>query len=168
MANQKLTALTENESPALEDLVYSVDDPSVSPLSRKVTLQNVMELAPYWVDRGDPSAADFRIGDLTADGAYHDMDLSSIVPAGATQVRLGIFLSNSQGAGQWKVRFRKNGNSNSHHAPMIRTSVANLVIDGSLQVFCDSSRVIEYQLENDANYTQVDITVLGWFIDTVN
>ena len=44
MANQKLTALTENESPALVDLLYSVDDPSGSPLSRKVTLQNVMNL----------------------------------------------------------------------------------------------------------------------------
>jgi hypothetical protein len=41
MANTKVTDLTANASPALEDLIYSIDDPSGTPASRKVTLTAV-------------------------------------------------------------------------------------------------------------------------------
>lgn len=38
----KITALTENTSPALEDLLYGVDDPGGTPASRKMTVQSVV------------------------------------------------------------------------------------------------------------------------------
>lgn len=41
---EKITELTENTTPAGEDLVESVDDPSGSPISKKVTLQNISDL----------------------------------------------------------------------------------------------------------------------------
>ena len=45
MANLKITEMTENTSPALEDLIETVNDPSGTPLTRKVTLQNITGLA---------------------------------------------------------------------------------------------------------------------------
>lgn len=42
MADSKLSALTEISVPALEDLLYIVDDPSGTPVSNKVTVQRVM------------------------------------------------------------------------------------------------------------------------------
>lgn len=44
MADSKLTALTENTTPALTDLVYLVDDPSGSPLSQKIKVANLFSV----------------------------------------------------------------------------------------------------------------------------
>ena len=44
MADAKLTALTEISVPALEDLLYTVDDPAGTPVSDKVTAQRLMGL----------------------------------------------------------------------------------------------------------------------------
>lgn len=41
MADSKLTALDENTNPALEDLLYSVDDPGGTPVEKSVTVENV-------------------------------------------------------------------------------------------------------------------------------
>lgn len=41
MADTKLSAITENTSPALEDLLYSVDDPGGTPVEKRVTIENI-------------------------------------------------------------------------------------------------------------------------------
>ena len=163
MANQKLTALTENESPALVDLVYSVDDPSVTPLSRKVTLQNVMELAPYYMDRGDIATSDYWTGDLTQDGTWRDLDLSSIVPAGTIAVKLRVSITHSV---YNFIRFRENGNSNVINVLMCAAIVANISNEYQGIINCDVNRVIEYY--GNATADAVYVRVVGWVIDTVN
>ena len=44
MANTKTTGLTELTAPALSDLLYIVDDPGGTPLSKKITLNNLLAL----------------------------------------------------------------------------------------------------------------------------
>ncbi len=114
-----------------------------------------------YVDRGDPVAQDFDDADLTTDGAWHDLDLSSIVPNGAIAVALR--LSVKDGAVDSRVRFRKNGNSNTANVAQIRTQVIDLFINADLKVGCDSNRVIEYWASSLA-FTNIDITVKGWWI----
>ena len=41
MTDTKLSAMTENTNPVLEDLLYSVDDPGGTPVERKITVENV-------------------------------------------------------------------------------------------------------------------------------
>lgn len=43
MADQKLTALTEDTSPTTDDLIYTVTDPAGTPASRKATIANVVQ-----------------------------------------------------------------------------------------------------------------------------
>jgi len=50
MADENLTQLTENVSPALVDLLYSVDDPGGTPLDRKVTIENILKLLSVLYD----------------------------------------------------------------------------------------------------------------------
>lgn len=45
MANQKITALTENTTPALSDILPMVDDPSGTPSTQKITISNLLSLA---------------------------------------------------------------------------------------------------------------------------
>lgn len=44
MADQKLTQLTEDTSPTLDDLIYLVTDPAGTPASRKSTLANLLKV----------------------------------------------------------------------------------------------------------------------------
>lgn len=44
MADSKITALTENTTPATSDIIEIVDDPGGSPLSQKITLTNLFKV----------------------------------------------------------------------------------------------------------------------------
>ena len=50
MADQSVPDLTANASPALVDLLYSVDDPGGTPLDRKVTIENILKLLQVLYD----------------------------------------------------------------------------------------------------------------------
>lgn len=114
-----------------------------------------------FVDRGDPSAVDFDEGDLTADGAWHTLDLSGIVPSGASVVFLSLLCRTS--VAQAFAGFRKNGNVNIRNISYINTQVANIAIGYDLIVFCDSNRLIEYLLW-PGSWTYLYITIKGWWI----
>jgi hypothetical protein len=113
------------------------------------------------VDRGDPTAVDYAVGALTTDGNWNDLDLSSIVPAGAVAVKL-LATIQDDAVGN-KVDFRENGNSNAYNLESPKTIVAGTDHTYSLTVFCDSSRVIEYRASN-TTWTKINLTVQGWYI----
>jgi hypothetical protein len=113
------------------------------------------------VDRGDPTAVDYAVGALTTDGNWNDLDLSSIVPAGAVAVKL-LATIQDDAVGN-KVDFRENGNSNAYNLESPKTIVAGTDHTYSLTVFCDSSRVIEYRASN-TTWTKINLTVQGWWI----
>lgn len=114
-----------------------------------------------YVDRGDPAARDYAIGDFTADGTWRDLDLSSIVPAGAVAVALSVIIQDD--AVNSTFQFRKNGNSNTAVAAVARTLIANVIQYQDLFVACDANRVIEYSATNLA-WINLDVTVKGWWI----
>jgi hypothetical protein len=58
MANKKITELTENTAPATEDLLVQVDDPSGVPLTKKVTVQNLLEVIPTLSVNTTPASTD--------------------------------------------------------------------------------------------------------------
>lgn len=111
-----------------------------------------------FVDRGDPAAVDWDETDLTADGAWHDLDLSSIVPAGAVCVMLRVRLE----ARVQSLHFRKNGNSNEINTTGVETGGGAGIMHQDLFVAPDSNAVIEYKLSGPI--TSAEITVGGWWI----
>ncbi len=114
-----------------------------------------------YVDRGDPSSADFVRPNLDTDGSEHDMDLSSIVPEGSIAVHLSfIIMGTSVGL---YLRFKEKGNSNFINRLMQYTQVANAYIIQEGFVMLDSNRVITYQASNDA-FGHYHVTVRGWFL----
>lgn len=112
-------------------------------------------------DRGDPASVDVAVGSLTTDGSWHDLDLSSIVPAGASFVVLYVELKDD--AASSSILFRKNGNSNAMNVGAITTQVANILTRGDIIVACDSNRVIEY-LTSNLTFDTINITVKGWTV----
>lgn len=114
-----------------------------------------------YIDRGDPSAADFIITDFTTDGAWHDLDFSSIIPPGAVLVHFYLTLQDNDAFSY--IQFRKKGNSNAVNLEVCMELIANLSFYWGLFVSCDSDGVIEY-LASNTTFTSVIIIVRGWFI----
>lgn len=113
-----------------------------------------------FVDRGDPSANDFDENNLTIDSAWHTLDLSSIVPAGAIAASLHAAINciATPGLG---IIMKKNGNTYSYSRSKIIQTVANISQCGDLVTPVDGDRKIEYHIASAID--TVVITVKGWW-----
>jgi hypothetical protein len=115
-----------------------------------------------FVDRGDPSAVDFAHGALTINGAYHNLDLSSIVPAGAKAVLIRLTLANATSGVYFRMRENGNSNTFNNFGYVIPTS-SGPGQSVSAVVACDTDRVIEYAIENSGSWS-IGLTVGGWWL----
>jgi len=117
-------------------------------------------LVDMFVDRGDPASYDYAKEDLTIDGAWHDLNLSSIVPAGAKAV---FIIGHVEGADvDWAIMFRKKGNTNEVNHGGMETIRANVERHRSSIVAMDSNRVIQYKADNEA-WTTLSLAVRAWW-----
>ena len=114
-----------------------------------------------FTDRGDASAPDHTQATLTIDSAWHDWDLSGIVPAGATSVLIRALVSNATAASA--IWLRKNGQSNTVNSATLRATAPAQTVVADLVVACDANRVIEYYVGNLGTYDDIDLTVAGWW-----
>ena len=113
-----------------------------------------------YVDRGDPSGYDFASGSFTKDGEWHDLDLSSIVPAGERLVYIRVnFYDNLVNSYAW---FKPKANSNTINSSARRIQAANLAQDMMFFIVCDANGIIQYNFTN-TTYNFINFTVLGWF-----
>lgn len=104
--------------------------------------------------------SDFTQATLTHDSAYHELDLSAIVPKGAVAVNLYIFAKD--GLTNKNVYVGYNGANNVTSGVRAITNVANTYITANGIVGLDSDRKVEYYI--DTGVDSSNITVLGWFI----
>jgi len=117
-------------------------------------------LVDMYVDRGDPAAYDKVKTDLTIDGAWHDLDLSSIVPAGAKAVLLKTRLQSANPGDA--IRYRLKGNTNEINVCGCEALRANVIRTRLGITSIDVNRVLEYNADNIA-WTLLDIVVRGWW-----
>ncbi|MBA7611862.1 hypothetical protein ES703_19093 [subsurface metagenome] len=118
-------------------------------------------IPPVYIDRGDPAAVDYTDATLTRNAAWHELDLSAIVPAGAKAVSLNLkFRSNLVSLEGW---FRKNGNANTAAIAGVETAVAGVNVYGDLTVALDSDRKINY-LFGAGGLDVISLTIKGWWL----
>jgi hypothetical protein len=114
----------------------------------------------FFVDRGDSATHDWDQTTLTTDGAYHDLDCSPVVPAGAKAILFRVTISDN--LVQQSFIMRENGNSNAINKSIVQTQVANVINDADMIVACDSDRVVEYGASN-TTWTNINIAIRGWW-----
>ncbi len=141
-------------------------DPKLDEYLRQLneTIKDLSMFSASWegtglADRGDNAAWDFDEDDLTEDGNWNDLDLSSIVPSGATAVLLGVDITDD--AVGSTILLRKNGNSNEVNMGIVRTQIAGVERSADRIVFCDVNQVIEYQA-TAVVWSSILFTVRGW------
>lgn len=113
-----------------------------------------------YTDRGDPAAYDYTKEGLTIDGAWHDLDLSAIVPVCAKAVLLKTLLR-SAGVGD-KIRYRLKGNINEINVCGCEALRANVDRTRLGITSIDTNRVMQYNADNVA-WTTLSIVVRGWW-----
>lgn len=108
----------------------------------------------------DSSSADWTESTLTTDGDWHDLDCSSIVPAGATAILFKvIIMDNTANAA---MNLKKKGNTYSTEGGQAYVPAYNRYAAGHYIIQCDSDRKIEYDFSN-LTWTRIRIQVMGWF-----
>lgn len=114
-----------------------------------------------YVDRGDPASIDKNMNDFTKDGTWRDLDLSSIVPAGAVSVHINVAIQSNLIGG--RAFFRQHGNSNDINTSGVRCGTGGRAVISTFFVSCDVDRHIDYFIDT-ATWTTVNFVVCGWII----
>jgi hypothetical protein len=121
---------------------------------------DALGIPPCYIDRGDPSDHDFQLIDFTRDGAWHELDLSAIVPAGVSCVSARISISGN--SSQQGFAIRKHGNSNDLNVSYTATQWGSVPIHEDIIFACDTNRIIEYR--SNVNLTTINLTIKGWWL----
>lgn len=110
------------------------------------------------IDRGDIDTVDFsNIGNMTIDGNWHDMDWSSLVPAGTKYI--DCMIQHTGPTVSDNIRFRRKGNANLVNSAFIINRTVNLMEFEVVRIQLNSDRIAEY------NGTQT--TLLALFISWI-
>lgn len=116
---------------------------------------------PAYVDRGDPTAADWTQDTLTKDGNWHELNCSVIVPGGARAILLRIALRGS--SINASLLLRKKGSINTLNIGEAHIQAPGVWITVDMLIACDAARKIEYFIDS-ASWTNTWITVAGWIM----
>lgn len=115
-----------------------------------------------YTDRGDPSSVDFSKTDFTADENWHVLDLSSIVPEGASLIHLSISALTEKKDKNSTIVFCKKGISNKLNVAKIGFHHGDKEYFEDKFVVCDTERKIEYLISN-VNWIILNVSIRGWF-----
>jgi|SRR3989339_1444278 len=122
------------------------------------TLFDITQSKIEFHDRGDSSSNDFVLADLTTDGTWRDLDLTSVVPLGTKAVILEVGIQDD--VANSVIQFRKNGNTNASNTQLVRTQAANIFMEGHIIVACTDG-IIEYWATN-TTFGSAYVNVTGW------
>lgn len=111
--------------------------------------------------RGTVDNPDFTEGNLTIDGSYHELDLSSIIPVGSFAALITINVKcNAVGDSIALIHPGDSGNERSVFKTQV--NVLNKYSSGYGIVFCDTSRIIKYKVSTGVTVLQIHIC--GWIM----
>jgi len=113
---------------------------------------------PQYYDRGDPAVADWEESDLTCDGNWHTLDLTTVnsAIAQATEVKLRVVF----GGGSGWLYVRENGNSNEVNMDGQIYESGDPQSAFTLLVTPDENGYIAYKASAAGT---IDLSVAGWW-----
>jgi hypothetical protein len=119
-----------------------------------------MGIGAVSADRGDPASDDFT--SFTQDTAWHDIDLSAIVPVNYRFVLLRFRGLSSNQTG-YAIVFRRKGNVNSINNAFVLAAALGTWVYKDILVSCDTNRKIQYQINNTDVWQSIYLTVSAYW-----
>lgn len=139
---------------------YKFDVPKLNEEFDNVYLQlNTNEAKDGLHIRLTDNAFDVSESSITTNGAWHDLDLSSIVPSDAKIIVISGFIQDDNTSQRFSVR--QNGSTLDDTVRAQWTQAINVPIGFTFIVPCDANQIIEYN-GSSATFTHIRLVVLGW------
>jgi len=113
-----------------------------------------------WYDRGDVAAYDYTAATLTADGEWHDLDISGIVGATRRFVLIKTYLKDNAGGKVFLMRTK--GYVNDINIEHCGTIIADKTCGRSSWLYTDVNGIIQYKIDA-AIWANTDLVVRGYF-----
>ena len=127
MADKKITALTDlGDSLASADLFHVVDDPSGTPINKKISAENVFNNIPSWLGLAQASES------ITATGASQSINVTSQITEIDGTSSTGTFgLGDGSGDGQIKtiINVSSSGTNAQTITPTNRRGYSSITLD---------------------------------------
>jgi hypothetical protein len=116
---------------------------------------------PTFYPRGDITFADFTQDDLTTDGNWHLLDLSSIITSD-NPFLVHITMHTYDNAANETLELRPYGTSGNYNRFQLHTQVANIENDNTALLAIDNRKRVEYRVTN-ATIDHIEFIVTGWW-----
>lgn len=113
-----------------------------------------------YIYRGDPAVPDQTVFSFTADGAWHELDLSAIVPEHTKAIDATFLIKNNQPGKA--CFFRRAGQANIFNSSSTYTQVGNCECSSDLTIPVDADRKLEYNFVA-GGWLTLTFTVKGWW-----
>ncbi len=124
-------------------------------------IQNWIYANGIYRDRGSYAIGEVRqIGDFTADGAWHELDLSDVIDQHAKAAEIRIKASAT--AINKTIRLRPHGTTSTWHTCILNTQIANVLINSTVAIGVDLDGKIDYEI--DPAFTLLGFIVRGWWL----
>jgi len=117
-----------------------------------------------YVERTPYATYDFVFADFTKDANYHEFDLSTIVPVGATAVNLHFRGASTSINVNTVGYLRKSGTLDIAGTCRLRPQVAGIYNALVSALGIGPDRKIEYRVPSIGNFADLTLTVKGWWI----
>lgn len=115
-----------------------------------------------FMKKPDQQSYDFTLSDFTIDDNYHDLDLSTLIPAGAKVVLLwGAYKTNTADS---EARLAQYGHTGLYLKTLRHQHVVNVGQDIDCLMPVDSNRKIQYAFASGPTYVYINLQVVAWFI----
>lgn len=150
------TATFQTKGVAIGDYVHNTTDDTWAKITA-VNSETDLTLDANIMVNGEA----YYTGSFKTDGGTYQLDMSSIVPAGAKAIALIIDITDDAAGSYFALR--KNGQANWYNRFVIRTQVAGISNDLNAVLSCASDRIFEYFTANEI-YIWIRLAIMGWWI----
>lgn len=115
-----------------------------------------------FIDAGDKAGHDFTVGDFTGDSSWHDLDLSSKVPANAKWVIMSLKIKGN--IPSCYMEWASKSMSSGYPQYNFICQVANILGTGTMILPLDSEKKVQYRLQAAVTWAGVDVDIIAYAI----